>query len=422
MNEIPSPILLIGDHYLCNKNILVSKKKYKEYDWVTMSATENSPDEIRACAVERTFISRPKILIVQDLPNQKAIREFLLDLTKSSSSQIKFIIWDSKGAIKIDSKTKTFNKTWTEFIQAFKSIKDSKIIDNGFVFSDKEDDNCINFIIDGFKKYKRIISSDVAHVFMNIVGKERSYIISEIEKTCMSAPQTITMEYVEEFTYPSSKEAILYKFNNILDGTYNSAIVMLNQFLDIDINANVLAEIMMKKARWQLAAAYFYALGMGLEDVPKKLMQMGKFPSIAWHSDNLSNAQKKQGSESFDTTEKIQEFMSIKMGIPRDYFKEPRDKARTEAIPMDFMAIQLVNAMSKNVIYPSLNSLPADKARLLIFDKYLCNYLFIAEKLKDIRYGDNPVQELYEMIAVLTDKNLREREPQKEDEFSNIPC
>lgn len=415
MNEMPSPILLIGDHYLCNKNIQSSKRKYKEYEWVTMSASDNSPDEIRSCATERTFLSKPKVLLIQDLPNQKLVREFLLDLVNSTNSEVKFVIWDSEGAIKIDEKTRTFNKTWADFIQRFKTIKNSKVVDNGFSFSDKEDGSCIGFIIEMFQKYKRSISKDVALVFMNIVGRSRSFIVSEVEKICMSAPQVITLGYVEEFTYPSSKEAILYKFNNALDSTYTSAIVILDQFLGSDVNANVLAEIMMKKARWQLSAAYLYSLGMGLEDIPKKLMQMGKFPSVAWHNSKLSYDQKKKGSESFDSAEKIQEFMSRKMGIPQDHFNLPKEKARAEVIPMDFMAIQLVNAMSKNVIQPSLNIVPSDRIRSLVYEKYMNNYLFISSKLKEIRYGSNPIQELYEMIAVLTDRSLRENELLKED-------
>ena len=419
MSEMPSPILLIGDHYLCNKNIQASKRKYKEYDWITMSATDNTPDEIRSCATERTFLGKPKIVIIQDIPNKKAIREFLIDLIKISSSEVKFIIWDSEGAIKLDAKTRSFNKTWVEFIKIFKAIKNSKVVDNGFGFSDKEDGDCVGFIVEGFKKYKRTISRDAALVFTHIVGRERSFITSEIEKMCMSAPDTISTDYVEQFAYPSARGAILYKFNNALDSTYNSAIVVLDQFLEADVNANVLAEIMMKKARWQLAAAYLYSLGMGFEDIPKKLMQMGKFPSVAWHSDKLSYDQKKKGSESFDDMVKIQEFMSKKMGIPQDYFNEPQDKIRAEVIPMDFMAIQLVNAMAKNVIQPSLNVASADKVRHLVLDKYWINYLFIIDKLKEIRYGSDPTQELYEMIVVMTDRTLREREPVKEDEFSN---
>jgi len=418
MNEMPSPILIIGDHYLCNKNILASKKKYKDYEWVTMSASDNTPDEIRSCAIERTFLSKPKIVLIQDLPNQKAIREFLINLAKSSSSEVKFVIWDSEHAIKIDPKTRTFNKTWGDFIKEFKLIKDSKFIDNGSVFSDKEDGDCVNFVIDRFKKYKKSISKDIATSFMNIVGKERSYITSEIEKLCISAPQILTLEYIEKFTYPSSKEAILYKFNNSLDGSYESAIVILDQFLGVNINSNVLAEILMKKARWQLAAAHLFSIGISLEDIPRKLMQMGKFPSVAWHSDRLSLDQKKRGSESFDNIEKMQDFMFKKMGVPQDYFHLNKDKSRAETIPMDFMAIQMVNAMSKSVILPCLKSLSYDKARVLILDKYLRNYLFISEKLKEIRFGGNPIQELYEMISIITDRTISEREQTQDDEFS----
>lgn len=420
MNEMPSPILLIGDHYLCNKNILASKRKYKDYEWITMSATCNTVDEIRACATERTFLARPKIIIIKELPNKKAIREFLLELVSSSSSEVKFVIWDSDGAIKPDPKKMTFNKTWTDFITKFKSIKYSKVVDNGFGFGEKEDGGCVGFIINGFKKYKRSISKEVATVFMHIVGKERSYITSEIEKMCMSAPSQITLGYVQEFAYPSSKEAILYKFNNALDEKYSDAIVILDHFLGVDINANVLAEIIMKKARWQLAAAQLYSLGMGLEDIPKKLMLMGKFPSVAWHSSKLSYNQKKSGADSLVEPEKKQQFLIRKMGIPQHYFGDPKEKSRAEVIPMDFMAIQLVNTMSKNIIAPALKVADSARVRSLVFDKYMRNYLFVSDRLKEIRYGSNPVQELYEMIAVMTDRTLRDRDEEKSDAFVKL--
>lgn len=417
---MPSPILLIGDHYLCNKNMLASKKKYKDYEWVTMSATSDSVDEIRACAIERSFLARPKILVIKSLPNKKAIREFILELVSSSNSEVRFVVWDSEGAIKPNAKTMAFNKTWTDFIQKFKAIHGSKVIDNGFGFSDKEDGGCVGFIINSFKRYKRTINKEAATIFMALVGRERSLITSEIEKMCMSAPKNVTSGYVKENAYPSSKQAVLYKFNNSLDDLYIEAIRVLDQFLDVGINANVLAEIMMKKARWQLAAAQLYSLGMGLEDIPKKLREMGKFPSAAWHSSRLSYNQKKTGADSLDTAVKKQQFMSRKMGVPSDYFHEPNDKARAEIIPMDFMAIQLVNSMASNVIRPALKVADSVKVRSLVMDKYMRNYLFISDKLKEIRYGSNPVQELYEMMSVLTDRTLRERNAEKTNAFSKL--
>lgn len=417
---MPSPIILLGDHYLCNKNIVAAKKKYKEYDWIDISASTDSPDKIRSISTEIPFLSNPKILLIKDLPNKKAIREFLIDLIKTSKSDTRFIIWDSEEAIKVDPKTKTFNKTWSEFLEEFKQFKDHKIINNGSRFSEKEDGDCVSFVIENFSKYKRTISRDVAQVFMQLVGKERSYIVSEIEKLCIIAPQTITVEFINDSVYPSSKEAILYKFSNALDSNYNEAIIALDQFLDLNINANVLAEIMMKKARWQLATAYFYHLGVGLDDIPRRLMQMGKFPSVAWHSDKLTYDQKKNGSSEYDSTIKIQDFMSRKLGLPIDYFGESKEKTRAEVIPMDFMAIQIVNSMAKNVIRPALSALPIDKVRHMTYDKYLFNYLFISEKLKQIRYGNNPIQDLYEMIVIFTDKTLKEKEPKQEDIFEKM--
>jgi len=123
MSDIPSPILMVGDKYLCQKNVNSAKKKYSDFKWIILSATEDSVDKIRMESGTRDFFSRKKLLLIKEIPNLKDVREFLLDLVKSSSDNLKFILWDSENSIKPDPKTKAFNKTWTDFIDGIKKNK-----------------------------------------------------------------------------------------------------------------------------------------------------------------------------------------------------------------------------------------------------------------------------------------------------------
>ena len=221
MSEIPSPILLIGDKHTCKSNIIGAKKKYPDYDWIELSAKELNEDQIRSEASVIDFFAQPKAVVIYDIPNRKAFRDFILRLIKDSSDKLKFVIWDSNNEIKVDNKKGTFNKTWGDFIKEVKKFPNSKVVNNGGDFSEKENNANVQFVQNAFQKCNRQISAKNASLFINLVGRNRGIINSEVQKMAYTAPKELTAEYIEENAYPSSKEAVLYKFSNALDESYS---------------------------------------------------------------------------------------------------------------------------------------------------------------------------------------------------------
>ena len=406
MKDVPSPILMIGDKYLCQKNINAAKKKYSDFKWIVLSATEDSPDKIRLESGMRDIFARKKLLLIKEIPNLKDMREFLLDLVQSSSESLKFILWDSEGAIKPDPKTKAFNKTWSEFIDALKKNPDHKIINNGFEFTDKEEMSEMDFVKARFLHFGKSIDGEAAKLFVAIVGKNRGVIETEVEKLCITAPKDVSTSFIMENTFPSSDEAVLYKFGNVLDTTYSRAVVMMQEFLDIGVNYNVLSEIMAKKARWQLVVSHLWSEGLSWEDVTKKLITMGKFPSHVWHDYQLTPLQKRKMTENCKSLEDRINIMVNNGGLPREFFNAKKKEGKSEAIPWEFIAQQYVSFVKEEIVRSNVNKCSNNEIRQKVLDRALRVYLFVVKKLKEVRYGETPNQDLQEMIAALTSRTI----------------
>ena len=399
MLQIPSPILVYGDVYL-SRNVLTSiKNKCDGATWIVMDA--NNLDEIRMEAGASNLDGSDKVLVLQNIPNKKNVREFLLNLQTNA----KLIIWDSENHIKVDPKTKCLDKTWQEFLDAFKNIKGNKIINNGEVFSDKDEGDIRAFITKCFTKFNKVIDDKDIRLLVNIVGSDRGLLFSDIKKMCMSCGDRIDSKFIIENAFPSNKEAILYKLGNVLDsGNYEDAITMLEQYLSNDINPNVIAEIFIKKARWQLIVVHLWFMGWSWSNIANKLMEMGKFPSSIWHNEDFTTQQKQQESEPYQGAESMFAYMVKKEGIPSNYLKKPKEEKKktkgvmtrkgSEILPFYFIAQQTVDFVRNRLVGDS-----NDKQRVL--DKALNNYSFCQEKLTEIRYGNNVNLCLQEMVRKL---------------------
>jgi len=405
--EMPSPVIILGDHTVSQNHVNAAKRKYKDYKWATFSASDDSPDAIRSAAGQGDFLSSKKVILINDLPNKKATRDFLIDLVSISSDKLKFIIWDSTEEIKVDPKTGTFNKTWSEWINELKKNKDHKVINNGSDFTDKQDSDCSAFIKNRFQKAKKEISDKSALLFAEIVGKNRGMLETEIDKLLLTCPDTITNDFIIQNAYPSSTEAIIYKFGNVLDTcSYGKSITMMQQFLDMGINENVLADIMVRKARWQLAAASYWSQGQSWSEVSQSLMQMGKYPSSIWHQYTLTPTEKRKQSESLKEVEDRIKYITKICGIKDRQIDISKKAARAEVIPMQFMADLTVQFLRKNIITPYVNEYKEPEMKIKLVDRCINVYLFALDKLKEIRYGLNPRQDLQEMVGALTSNNL----------------
>jgi DNA polymerase III delta subunit len=405
--DMPSPVLILGDRVLSRNNINAAKRKYKDYKWLTFSANNDSADSIRAAVGQGDFLSSKKVILIQDLPNKKSVRDFLLDLVQLSSPKLKFIIWDSEGTIKTDQKKKTFNKTWNEWINDLKKNKDHKIVNNGENFSDKENNDCTTFIQNRFKRANKKISTQNALLLAEIVGRNRGMLDSEINKLLLTCPDEVTEQFIVDNAFPSSDEAILYKFGNVLDTcSYGKSITMMQKFLDMGINENVLADIMARKARWQLAAASLWSQGQSWVEVVKSMMQMGKYPSSLWHQQTLTPTEKRKQSDGLKDVESRMQYITKVCGL-RDWQVDPSKKtARAEVVPMEFMAELTTQFLRNNIIAPYINQYQDKEMKNRLVDRGTKVYLFVLNKLKEIRYGKNPRQDLQEMVAALTSKTL----------------
>jgi DNA polymerase III delta subunit len=407
MKEMPSPVLILGDPILSQKNVNSAKKKYNYYKWVTCSFNDNSLDEIRMIAGQGDFFSSKKAIILRDLPNKKDGRSFIIDLVKLSSPNLKFIIWDSENIIKVDSKTKTFNKTWMDFINELKAQSGFTIVNNGGDFDEKDINECVSFIKDKFNYYKINISQENAILFCDIVGKKRSYITTEISKIALTSPKELTREYILENVFASSSEAILYKLGNVLDSySYSQSLDMLERFKDVGIHPNVLAELMIRKARWQLIIASLWKKGLTWNEIPRKIMNMGKFPSMIWQDNTLMPNEKKKQADGMKELEDKMHFMTKIYGLKEHQFHSLKKAGKSEAMPMEFMAKLACDSMRRNIVSKYTNTVPEEEIKKKLEDKMISNYLSISELLKSIRYGETPMNDLHNMVLILTNPKL----------------
>jgi hypothetical protein len=393
-----------------------------------MSATITDPDNIRMEAGISSFDDSEKILLIQDLPNRKAVRDFLIDLA-SSVPPCSIIIWDSNNYIKTDPKTKSLQKIWGEFVNQFKKIDGAKVVDSGDELTEKEQTGCVGMIQQEFSKYGKTINYDAGKLLISIVGYDRGMLLSDIEKIALVAPDQITIDFIIEHAFPTSTEAILYKFGNVLDTcSYESAIAMTERFIEVGVNHNVLAEIIVKKARWQLAAIHLWSTGLSWGEVQDKLMEMGKFPSAIWHHPELSLPNKKKHAGEYSTPETMLAFLRFKLGLPAHLFRikhrkpvkktkkstkdddsapvEPEKSKRGEVIPLPFMAQQITDFIENKVVRFNAQTIKDEaelKAKLVT--RAINVYVLVHEKLASIRYSSgtecNIDQNLFEMIRTM---------------------
>lgn len=423
MSSIPSPILIFGDSYISKNNLVSVKKKYSNLKWVTKSASKDSLNDIRMEASISSWDDSEKVMLIQELPNKKNVREFLLDLAQTCHSQTKLIIWDSSNQITVDPKSQTIEKTWSDFVSDIRKIPGSKVINNGEKLTEKSGEDGVNFVIKKFEDCGKVIESKEAKLLLSIVGYDRGMLESDIKKMSIIAPDYITAQFILDNAFSTTRESLLYKINNMIDsGNYEGCIDIIERFLSSGTNHNEIAVVIAKKARWQLAATYFWYSGIDWSDIPNKLMEMGRFPSDIWHDFQIDSREKKFKSEKFQGPNGIVKYMSENMGIPRrilklkveEEVKEAKpgkeNKVKTtrkgaEVLPFDFLANLTVDFV-KNKIVNANREIPINILKEKILDRAIRVYLFVQNKLSEIRYNGNPDQDLQEMVTCIVNTRI----------------
>lgn len=412
MSMIPSPVLIIGDPVLSQRTVFLSKKKYNDFSWITIDANENTIDDIRSISGMNTFEDSKRFILIKNLQNKKDFREFIAELVQSSSDDLKFVIWDSSSEIKSDPKT-GINKTWQDWINLLKKNEKFVLVNSGFDFPDNDYKDSVSYVESLFQKNNKKIDPVASKIFIDIVGRNRAMIVSEVNKLSIISPQNIDRNFVIDNCYPSSKSAVLYQFGNDLDsGDLSKSIISLEKFLSSGIDANILAQIIVNKSRWHLAICSFYKEGLDFYTIKSKILGMGKFPSCVWHNDQLTDSQKNKLASNLNEDENMISFMSLKMGIPLNYINvEKKSNIKTvrkgEVIPMPFMADMMMSYFQDKIVNTNKKNYSDQDLRNNILNRAINLYLLCTECLKDVRYNEISQKEsLYEMVKAWTNTTV----------------
>lgn len=399
-----------GDSALAKKDIFSLKKKYSNLEVLEFSLSDDSFDEIMTACASSCFASEQKIVILSDIPNKKDAREFILRLSNLLGEEVKLIIWDSENIIRVDPKTKSINDTWNNFLLELKNISGVKVVDFGSEFTEKEEGDVVKYISLLFSKKGKTIDQEAAKLIFSMVGGVRSNLATEVEKLSLLDYQNINREIVLEYCYAINQEAILWKFSSILDKcSILDAMAAIREYLNNDVNENVLAEIMMKRARWQLTAAYFWSQGMQWYDVDAELLRFGKFPSIVWRDESKSQSEKKSLEAKYKEIENTTSLFEG-IGFDKSVFKKLKMSGAklksSDVLPMPFLANQITSFLNSKIVGQNSQKYTQKEIRSKLALKCLSTYLTVSDKMKEMRFNNTPESSLYEMARALSDYRI----------------
>lgn len=424
-----SPILLIGDPYVSKNTLNKLRSNSANARWITLSASKESLDHIRLEVGCASFDDREKIVVIEEIPNRGQVRDFLLDLSANCPENTKIVLYDSDEVVKIDPKTNLADQSWQAFLSSFKKIDGSKVINNGNSLSEKDSVDCITFIKKAFSNHKIFIETSEAILLANIVGHDKGLLDSEINKLALTSPPSITSDFIVENAFPSSKESLVYKLSNVLDSlSYSASVELVDRMYESGIHYNVLADLLIKKARWQLVLIYFMSRGASWDEAKNKMMDMGKFPSFVWHK-NITAPEKKLIETKFQDQKELREYLMHKRGLNYSHFKksvykkeasikkrkskkpiaevsEPV-KSKAERITHPYILECLVNFLKNKVIAsnPGIKDI-----REALLSRAMAIYAELHERIVQMRYNDDPRGDIHYMCRIMCDVDLKQYE------------
>jgi hypothetical protein len=176
----------------------------------------------------------------------------------------------------------------------------------------------------------------------------------------------------------------------------------LQKFIDSGFNPNELIVVLLRQARWQLVAVYLWCKGYSWQEIPAKLMKMGKVPALIWHSSKLADDIKEREGERYKDMDLFCNYLVEKCGLPRNYIKPSDKKNKAETLPHPIIAEQIVGFLENKVI-ASNQAKDEIEMKKKMLNRALVVYTFISDKLEQVRYNaDNAIQDLHEAVRVIT--------------------
>lgn len=382
---------IFGDSILGSEIINEIKDSYSGYNWSSVCFSRENLKDIKILCKSCGIFDIAKIVLIKDIKNTKEFKDLVLSLTKSTLDNLKIIIWDSSEIINIDPKIGV-NKTWSDFFNKCKVSNNFKFINNGSDFHEKDNIKINNYVRDLFLKNNRRIDKKNIDLFVEIVGKNRGIIYSEVKKLCITAKEEIDKQFILENTFPSSKSFVFYNITNYLDKSYKASISEMEYLISIGKDPYYIGNLILFKAKWNLAIADLYRQGNDWFNIKDLILKVGKFPSSVWSNDQIPDSKKKKLSDNLKDPRNLKEFMLSAWGCPYYLLDCGTEKRVSDSINSSFIADMMVKSFRYNQV-------PKTKSKVDLVNRSLRIYIECCQEIKEIRFGDsNPVICLKNMI------------------------
>lgn len=402
-----APIIVYGSKELAKDRIVSYKKKLPKVKWGEIDVAGTDFDEIRLRVGTVRWDDDVNGFVLHNIPDRKEARSFLADILNSSPVS-KLIIWDSNRHIKYDHKKQGFSsKKWGDFVKEAKTFEGVKVINCGEDFTYRDIYECVEHVQSLFAAKGKEIGQESAKILIDIVGFNKAVLSSEVEKLCIASPKKVSTEYVIENAFPITKDAVIFKIYEALNkADYENILLTIEDLVDSGINQNVIIDIILKQIRWQMVAAYYIFTKAPSSEIINCLMNMGKFPSKIWHDKTLSANEKKKVSATFKKRDDFVEYCVKKYRMPKYYFKPKKRDAKGEVMSYRDLASKTVAFVNQNFISPNKSKMSEHEVRTKTLYRYMNLYVFVNEKLFEIRKGENVDQDLQEVVVKYVDFSL----------------
>lgn len=354
------PLLIYGNQSISRDYI------NKHYSGKTVFYPLNELDPSELISNIFSYGIERKIFVITGFRANKENRELLSSIVENCKD---VILFDTENSIR--EKDGAFvPATWAPWIKEFKNV--GTMVNSGFDFDEKEFYECASYVKSQFKNNNVDISQEDSQYFVEKVGYKIDIIHREIEKLAITH-SLINKEIIDNDVICYRKETLLYKINNSFKNrSYNDVVYAIESFMNSGFNENVIAEVLARKAKWNLVVAYL-------------LYRDGNWNSVS----SILNMNK---VKMFDD-----QFIEM--------FKKESDsekEVKTDSISSPFILNEIVQSFKILKVEPNRGKDYMKKLFFLEMDLYLK----VLDSLKNIRYGDDPKSELYSMAKNIMDYRI----------------
>lgn len=251
-SSLPEKILQIKKHFFPGGDLL--------NNWVEIQSPlskrqkEIDPKWFNHLDAELSYSSwddGKKIILLRELVDNAQFLDFIFNAIQKISSNNYMVLCDSANVIQ-EGKAKTDNCDWKKLFEYCK--KNAHMVNLGSPLKSSSKEEQVKFVIDAFSKKEKEISSENSMLLMEIVGVDRSFINSEIEKICMIVDnKSISKDDIINVAFPISQDYPVWQFySSISTGSFTKMMDAATKLVNGDFNLDSILLLSMKQLRWHV--------------------------------------------------------------------------------------------------------------------------------------------------------------------------